>query len=103
MPRVGDYMKRKVITVSEDQTVEDIERQMLKYNKDGFPIVNNKDEIVGMIGVRDLLFKHPKMKVNKIMSRKIIAFPADMKVRFMCDASGNSDDVYIDEIKVSAK
>lgn len=30
-------------------------------------------------------------------------FPADMKIRFMCDASGNADDVYIDEIKVSAK
>ena len=30
-------------------------------------------------------------------------FPADMKVRFMCDASGNGDDIYIDEVKVSAK
>ena len=31
------------------------------------------------------------------------AFPADMKIRFMCDASDNRDDVYIDEIRVSAK
>jgi len=30
-------------------------------------------------------------------------FPTDMKIRFMCDASGNQDDVYIDEIRVSAK
>jgi len=30
-------------------------------------------------------------------------FPADMKIRFMCDASDNRDDVYIDEIRVSAK
>jgi hypothetical protein len=30
------------------------------------------------------------------------AFPADMKIRFMCDASDNRDDVYIDEIRVSA-
>ena len=30
-------------------------------------------------------------------------FPTDMKIRFMCDASGNRDDVYIDEIRVSAK
>jgi len=28
-------------------------------------------------------------------------FPTDMKIRFMCDASGNNDDVYIDEIVVS--
>jgi len=30
-------------------------------------------------------------------------FPTDMKIRFMCDASNNQDDVYIDEIRVSAK
>ncbi|MBI9033515.1 MAG: T9SS type A sorting domain-containing protein [Bacteroidales bacterium] len=29
-------------------------------------------------------------------------FPTDMKIRFMCDASGNKDDVYIDQIKISA-
>ncbi len=29
-------------------------------------------------------------------------FPTDMKIRFMCDASGNRDDVYIDQITVSA-
>ena len=30
-------------------------------------------------------------------------FPTNMKIRFRCDASGNNDDVYIDEIRVSAK
>jgi len=30
-------------------------------------------------------------------------FPTDMKIRFICDASGNRDDIYIDEIKVSAE
>jgi len=30
-------------------------------------------------------------------------FPTNMKIRFMCDASGNRDDVYIDEIVVSAQ
>ena len=30
-------------------------------------------------------------------------FPTNMKIRFMCDASGNRDDVYIDEIRVSAQ
>lgn len=29
-------------------------------------------------------------------------FPADMKIRFMCDANHNNDDVYIDEVRVSA-
>ncbi len=30
-------------------------------------------------------------------------FPTNMKIRFMCDASGNRDDVYIDEVVVSAQ
>ena len=29
-------------------------------------------------------------------------FPSNMKLRFMCDASGNRDDVYIDDITVTA-
>ncbi len=29
-------------------------------------------------------------------------FPTNMKIRFMCDASGNRDDVYIDDIKITA-
>ena len=31
------------------------------------------------------------------------AFPTNMKIAFMCDASSNRDDVYIDEVTVSAK
>jgi hypothetical protein len=30
-------------------------------------------------------------------------FPNNMKIRFKCHASGNVDDVYIDEVKISAK
>ncbi|MEW6073567.1 MAG: S8 family peptidase [Planctomycetota bacterium] len=30
-------------------------------------------------------------------------FPTNMKIRFMCDASDNNDDVYIDEVRVSAQ
>lgn len=29
-------------------------------------------------------------------------FPVNMKIRFMCDASDNNDDVYIDNVKISA-
>ncbi|MBW8017276.1 MAG: hypothetical protein FVQ82_13920 [Planctomycetes bacterium] len=30
-------------------------------------------------------------------------FPTDMKIKFTCDASGNQDDIYIDEVVVSGK
>jgi PKD repeat protein len=29
-------------------------------------------------------------------------FPTNMKLRFMCDASGNADDIYIDQLRISA-
>jgi len=30
-------------------------------------------------------------------------FPTDMRIRFMCDASGDYDYVYIDEVRVSSR
>jgi hypothetical protein len=30
-------------------------------------------------------------------------FPTDMKIKFRCDASGNGDDIYIDEVNISAE
>ena len=38
-----------------------------------------------------------------ITEGKPYAFPADMKLRFRCDASGNYDHIYIDEVMVSAR
>jgi hypothetical protein len=38
-----------------------------------------------------------------IISRTEYTFPANMSIKFMCDASTNYDDVYIDEIMVSAR
>jgi endoglucanase len=37
-----------------------------------------------------------------IISESDYNFPSDMKIRFVCDASGDKDDVYIDEIRISA-
>ncbi|MCF6169950.1 MAG: hypothetical protein L3J31_03265 [Bacteroidales bacterium] len=28
-------------------------------------------------------------------------FPTDMKIRFMCDASGNWDDIYVDDVTIT--
>ncbi len=38
---------------------------------------------------------------NKVVSisKSDYSFPANAKIRFMCDASGNRDDVYIDEVE----
>ncbi len=38
-----------------------------------------------------------------ILSKSDYHFSSDMRIRFVCDASSNYDDVYIDEITISAK
>ena len=78
--RVKDYMSKEVVTVRPEQSVEEVEKQMLKYSKDGFPVVNEEREILGMISVLDILFRHPDMKIGKLMSRKVIAVSNEMKI-----------------------
>ncbi|MFH2000949.1 MAG: S8 family serine peptidase [Planctomycetota bacterium] len=41
--------------------------------------------------------------ITLILNEGSYNFPTNMKIRFMCDASGNTDDVYIDEVRVSAQ
>jgi len=38
-----------------------------------------------------------------IIDEASYTFPTDMKIRFRCDASGNSDYIYVDEVRVSAQ
>lgn len=38
-----------------------------------------------------------------ILTEADYTFPPNMKIRFQCDATGNQDDVFIDEVRVSAR
>ncbi|ODS37250.1 hypothetical protein BEH94_07255 [Candidatus Altiarchaeales archaeon WOR_SM1_SCG] len=78
--RVEDYMNRNVIFVNENQTVEDVEREMLKQGIDGFPVVDDEEHITGVINVMDLFFKHPQMEIKKLMTRKVVSVPKDIKI-----------------------
>ena len=41
--------------------------------------------------------------INEGTGQDEYTFPSNMKIRFMCDAGNNIDDVYIDEVRVSSK
>jgi PKD repeat protein len=41
-------------------------------------------------------------RANVSILETTYTFPTNMKIRFMCDASDNNDDVYIDNVKISA-
>jgi CBS domain-containing protein len=59
---VEDIMSRGVITVNTDTPVQDVVSLMLEKNLGGVPVVNNKDELVGLI-TRRLLLKAIAQKI----------------------------------------
>ncbi len=55
--RVCDYMTRKLITFSPDQSLEEVIEKLIKYKISGGPVVNDKNELVGIISEGDCI-KH---------------------------------------------
>lgn len=55
--KVSDYMTRKLITFRPDQSIEEVIDSLIKYKISGGPVVNDKNELVGIISEGDCI-KH---------------------------------------------
>ncbi len=55
--RVRDYMSTKLITFKLDQKIEDAIDALIKYRISGGPVVNEKNEVIGIISEGDCI-KH---------------------------------------------
>ena len=55
--KVSDYMTRKLITFRPDQSIEEVIDSLIKYKISGGPVVNDKNEVVGIISEGDCI-KH---------------------------------------------
>ena len=53
--KVSDYMSRKLITFSPDQSVLEVMNSLIKHKISGGPVVNDKQELVGIISEGDCL------------------------------------------------
>ena len=51
--KVSDYMTRDLITFSKDQSIEDVMDKLIKHRISGGPVVNEKNELVGIISEGD--------------------------------------------------
>lgn len=59
------------ITLKSDQTVGEANRLMERYQISGFPIVNDKNELIGILTNRDLRFEpNPNIKVHELMTKE---------------------------------
>lgn len=53
--RVSDYMSRNLITFKPDQSVMEVMDTLIKYKISGGPVVNDKNELVGIISEGDCM------------------------------------------------
>ncbi len=53
--RVSDYMTRDLITFKPEQSVEQVIDTLIRYKISGGPVVNDKNELVGIISEGDCL------------------------------------------------
>ena len=55
--KVSDYMTRKLITFKSDERMEKVIDTLIKYRISGAPVVNKKNELIGIISEGDCI-KH---------------------------------------------
>lgn len=88
--KVRDYMTRKLITFNPDQSLEEVIETLINNKISGGPVVNDKDELVGIISEGDCI-KHisesryynmpPKdSKVEQHMVKNVETIDGDMNI-----------------------
>lgn len=75
--KVGDYMTTDVVTISPENTVEDVVNIIRQTKHDGFPVVEN-GKIRGYISSLDLLLCDRKDKVANVMTTSILVAHPDI-------------------------
>lgn len=53
--QVKDYMTRKLITFKPDQPIEEVIETLIKHRISGGPVVNDKNELIGIISEGDCI------------------------------------------------
>lgn len=74
--RVKDVMTKDVITIKPDATIDYLEKLINKTGHLGFPVINEKGELVGIVTYEDVMKVRPEerraKKVEDIETRKLI-------------------------------
>lgn len=77
--KARDIMTPNVISVREDNTVEDAARLLARHHISGLPVINTAGALVGLMTEFDLISKQGHF-VNEIMSRNVISVGVDTEV-----------------------
>lgn len=60
---VKEIMNRDVITVTEENTVEDVIKLLLEHNISGVPVINEEKKVVGIVTEGDIIFRSKKLQI----------------------------------------
>ena len=72
--KVSDYMTKKLITFSPNQTIESVMNALIKNRISGGPVINEKNELVGIISEGDCIKQISESRYyNMPMTDKTIA------------------------------
>lgn len=95
---VSDYMTKKLVTFSPDQSILEVMEQFTKYNISGGPVMNDDGFLVGIISEADCMkqisesryFNQPILdkSVEKYMTKEVETIPHDITI---FDAAGIFD------------
>ena len=78
MTYVRDVMKKNVVTIGVDDKVQKISKLLVKEKVNNFPVVNNKNELIGLVSEKDILEAMEsknfiKMTAKNIMTKKVVS------------------------------
>jgi IMP dehydrogenase len=69
---------RDVITVRPDSTIQNLVGLMEEHNIHGFPVVDGKESVVGIVTWRDFRLADPGLKVKDVMTKKVVTAGEDI-------------------------
>jgi CBS domain-containing protein len=88
--KVKDYMTTKLITFNPEQSIEEVMDTLIKYRISGGPVVNDKNELIGIISEGDCIKQISESRyynmplqnnsVEKHMARNVDTIDGEMNV-----------------------
>jgi len=62
-----DIMTRKVLTVKEDMTVEEVAKFLIEHRISGTPVVDENDRLKGIVTEADLIIRNKKVHIPTVV------------------------------------
>jgi CBS domain-containing protein len=63
--RAKDIMVKEVITVTSDQTVDQVIKILMEKNISGLPVVDEENHVIGIVTEGDLIYRSKKLEIPR--------------------------------------